>query len=144
MYTASTPGPWKHPKWDLYSLPHSADHPKRLWKLCVNDETLLPWVPEGLCGTEVPLTHADWPLLRFILMWAIFKVFIEFVVILLLSYVLVFWPRGMWELSSPTRDQAHSPCTGRWSRHHPLSCQGSFDIKKKYSHTFVNLVPPPS
>ena len=100
MYTASTPGPWKHPKWDLYSLPHSADHPKRLWKLCVNDETLLPWVPEGLCGTEVPLTLADWPLLRFILMWAIFKVFIEFVVILLLFYALLFWPWGMWGLSS--------------------------------------------
>ena len=27
-----------------------------------------------------------------------FKVFIEFVTILLLSYVLVFWPQGMWDL----------------------------------------------
>ena len=33
-----------------------------------------------------------------------FKVFIEFVTILLLFYVLVFWPRGMWDLSSPNRD----------------------------------------
>ena len=29
------------------------------------------------------------------------KVFIEFVTILLLFYVLVFWPQGMWNLSSP-------------------------------------------
>ena len=34
-----------------------------------------------------------------------FKVFIEFVTILLLLCVLVFWPRGMFELSSQTRDQ---------------------------------------
>ena len=41
------------------------------------------------------------------LMWTIFKVFIDFVTILLLVYVfwfLVFWPRGMWDLSSQTRD----------------------------------------
>ena len=34
----------------------------------------------------------------FILMWTIFKVFIEFVTVLLLFYVLVFWPQGMWLL----------------------------------------------
>ena len=38
----------------------------------------------------------------FFLMWTIFKVFIEFVIILLLFYVLVFWPWGMWDLSTPT------------------------------------------
>ena len=32
-------------------------------------------------------------------MWAILKVFIEFVTILLRYYVLVFWPRGMCDLS---------------------------------------------
>ena len=48
-------------------------------------------------------------------MWTSFKVFIEFVTILLLFYVLVFWPRGMWDLSSPTRDQTHTPCIGRRS-----------------------------
>ena len=36
-------------------------------------------------------------------MWTIFKVFIKFVTILLLSYVLVFWPRSMWDVSSSTR-----------------------------------------
>ena len=40
-----------------------------------------------------------------VLMWTnVLKVFIEFVTILLLFYVLVFWPRGMWDLSSLTRD----------------------------------------
>ena len=45
----------------------------------------------------------------FFLMWTIFKGFIEFVTILLLFYVLVFWPRGTWDLSSPTRDQTLTP-----------------------------------
>ena len=30
-------------------------------------------------------------------MWIILKIFIEFVTILLLFYVLDFWPRGMWD-----------------------------------------------
>ena len=51
-------------------------------------------------------------------MWTIFKVFIEFVTILLLFYVLVLWLRGMWNLSSPTRDQTCIPCIGRRSVHH--------------------------
>ena len=42
--------------------------------------------------------------LPFFLMWTIF-VFIEFVTILLLFYVLFFGPRGVCELSFPTRDQ---------------------------------------
>ena len=50
----------------------------------------------------------------FFLMWIIFKVFIEFVAILLLSYVLVFWPRGMWDPSYPTRDQTHAPHSLHW------------------------------
>ena len=33
-------------------------------------------------------------------MWAILKLFVEFVTILLLFYVLVFWPQGMWDLGS--------------------------------------------
>ena len=48
-------------------------------------------------------------------MW---KVFIEFVTILLLFYVLVFWPQVMWDLSSRTRDQTRTPCIGRWSLNH--------------------------
>ena len=38
-------------------------------------------------------------------MWTIFKVFMEFVTILLLSYMFLFlWPEGMWDLSSLTRN----------------------------------------
>ena len=32
------------------------------------------------------------------------KSFVEYVTILLLFYVLVFWSRGMWDLSFPTRE----------------------------------------
>ena len=39
------------------------------------------------------------------------KVFIDFVTILLLFYVLVFWPRGSWDHSSPTRDRTCTPLT---------------------------------
>ena len=48
----------------------------------------------------------------FFLMWPLLKVCIEFVTILLLFYVLVLWPRGMWYLSSPTRDRTCTPCIG--------------------------------
>ena len=53
-------------------------------------------------------------------MWTIFKVFIEFVTILLLFYLFFcfFWPRGMWDLSSPIRDRTHTHCTGRQSLNH--------------------------
>ena len=30
----------------------------------------------------------------------------------------LFWPQCIWDLSSPTRDQTHTPCTGRWSLNH--------------------------
>ena len=54
----------------------------------------------------------------FFLMWTIFKDFIAFVTILLLFYVLVFWPQGMWDPSSPTRDRTRIPCIGRRSLNH--------------------------
>ena len=45
-------------------------------------------------------------------MCAIFKVFVDFVTILLLvwglCFVLFYWPQGMWYLSSPTMDQTHT------------------------------------
>ena len=37
---------------------------------------------------------------------------------MLLFYVLVFWPRGMWDLSSPTRDQTCTPFIGKWNLNH--------------------------
>ena len=56
-----------------------------------------------------------WCLLFFFLMWIIVKVFIEFVTTSLPFYVLVFWPRGMWDLSCPTRDWTRAPCIRRRS-----------------------------
>ena len=56
--------------------------------------------------------------LFFILMWTIFKDFFEFVTILLLFYILVFWHQVMQDLSFPTRDQTHTPCIGKWSLNH--------------------------
>ena len=35
-----------------------------------------------------------------------------------LVYFMVFWLRGMWDLSLPTRDQTHTSYTGRWSLNH--------------------------
>ena len=46
-------------------------------------------------------------------MWTIFKVFMEFVKIFLLFYILVFWSQGMWDLSSLTEAQTHTPGVGR-------------------------------
>ena len=51
-------------------------------------------------------------------MWTVFKVFIEFVTLLLLFYVLVFWLRDMWDLSSPTRGRTRTPCIGRQRLNH--------------------------
>ena len=49
------------------------------------------------------------------------KIFIEFVTILF--YVLVFWPPGMWDLSSPTRDRTCSPCIGSRSLNHGMALE---------------------
>ena len=68
-------------------------------------------------------------------MWTIFKVFIEFVTILLPFYVLVFWPRSMRDLSSLTRDRTRTPCVGRWSLNHWTAREVTylFIFKLKYS-----------
>ena len=60
----------------------------------------------------------SFPKIFFFLMWTIFKLFSEFVTILLLFYALFFWLWGMWDLSSLTRDQTHTLCVGRWSLNH--------------------------
>ena len=46
------------------------------------------------------------------------KSLLEFVTILLLFFVLISWPQGMWDLSSWTRDRTRAPCTGRQSPSH--------------------------
>ena len=56
----------------------------------------------------------------FVCFWmqTIFKVFIESVIILLLSYVLFFWPWSIQDLNCLPRDQTHSPCIRRQSLNH--------------------------
>ena len=48
-------------------------------------------------------------------MWSISEVFIAFVTILLLFYVLVFWPGGIWAPSSPPGNRNYTPCIGSGS-----------------------------
>ena len=51
----------------------------------------------------------------FFLMWAILKIFIEFVRVLFLIFDLVFCLQSLWDLSSPTKDRTHTPWLGRQS-----------------------------
>ena len=60
-------------------------------------------------------------------MWTMFKVFIEFVTVLFLFYVLIFWTWAMWDLSSPTRDGTFASCSGRRSLNHWTARAVSFD-----------------
>ena len=53
----------------------------------------------------------------------IYNDFIEPVTILLLFYVLIFWPGGMWALSSLTRDQTYTPVLE--GEVLTMDCQGS-------------------
>ena len=46
-------------------------------------------------------------MLKVFLMWTILKVFIEFVTILVLFYVLDFWPQDRWDLSSSNPYSLH-------------------------------------
>ena len=58
-----------------------------------------------------------------------FEVFIEFVVILLLFYVLVFWPGDMWDLKPLTRDRTCTPCRVEGEVLKPLGHQESPGIR---------------
>ena len=57
-----------------------------------------------LTSEVVPSSTYSFFFLNICFMWTVFKVFIEFFIILLLFSVLVFWLQGMWYLSSLTRD----------------------------------------
>ena len=63
------------------------------------------------------------------------KVFLEFVTILFLFYVLVFWLRVMWDLSFPTRDWTFTPCTGRQS----LNYLTAREVPKLWTFMFLVL-----
>ena len=81
------------------------------------------WAPGGHLGGCLPSSSCllclsgppSAPLfLKKFLMWAILSLY-GISAILLLFYVLVFWPLGMWDLSSLTRDQIGTPRDGRQS-----------------------------
>ena len=61
--------------------------------------------------------------LFFFLMWTICKVFIEFVAILILPYVLDFWPWVVWDPSSPARDE-HVPAALEGGSLNPQTARG--------------------
>ena len=73
-------------------------------------------------------------------MWTIFKVFIEFVTILLLFYVSVFWPRGTWDLSSLTGDGTRIPCIGRQSLNHWTASE----VPESFTFNKARITPFPS
>ena len=70
----------------------------------------------------LPLCHCCFSFLRFLFflfwLWIILKVLTEFVTSWLLVCILVFWPRSMEDLSSPTRDQTCTLYIGRQSLNH--------------------------
>ena len=57
---------------------------------CLNTYYLL-----GTRVVAVYFPHLSLFFFRFFFMWTIFKVFIEFVIVMLLFYVLIFWQQGM-------------------------------------------------
>ena len=116
----------------LYSLPYFSHPPHAYFlansfvfslslSLCVFPITCILPLRFLLCSLFTPL----WIPLNcmgffFFFFWCgpFLMVFVEFVTIRFLFYVLVFWPQGMWDLSSPTRDWTHTSCIGRQTLNH--------------------------
>ena len=67
------------------------------------------------CNFSQKLNLLIFMFLKIFLTCTIFKVFIEFVTVLLLFYVLVFHSWGLWDLRSPTRHQTWTPCSEKQS-----------------------------
>ena len=66
---------------------------------------IVPGVAESRIRLKQQSIYSDAILFYFeIFIWTISKVFIEFITTLFLFYVLVFWLRDMWDLSSLTRN----------------------------------------
>ena len=73
----------------------------------------------------------------FCLFGLLFKIFIELDTVLLLFYVLVFWPWGMWHLSSPTRVWTLIPCIRRQSLNHWATREIPRRPTSKFTHMVV-------
>ena len=102
-------------------FPSVTPHPRFFYH-----ETLYPGTPR--LERHSPVGRSDRPIQYlcfffiytyfFFLIWTIFKVSFEFVTLLLLFHVLVFWPRGVWNPSSPTSNRTHTACFGRRTVNH--------------------------
>ena len=122
----------------------------KLWGL------FLTWGPDyvgrmkkakGVCVGEVSVYSATRhcstkDLTVYTVMWTckiasyeLLKGFLEFVTILFLFYVLVFWLRVMWDLSFPTRDWTFTPCIGRLS----LNYLTAREVPKLWTFMFLVL-----
>ena len=100
---------------------HCSEMPKDSHTQTGRDEVLICGGPWTKGAPSLGSNFAMYPMRSFhhiFSMWTIFKVFVEFVTILFLLYVSVFQPQGMWDHSSPTRDQTCSLCTGSWRPNH--------------------------
>ena len=81
----------------------------------------IPHSPGMLCTHNKYLEDMNvnviFSLKKIFFMWLLKSLF-EFVTVLLLLYVLFFWPGGMWELRSPARNQTFTSCIGSQCLNH--------------------------
>ena len=117
----SLPGFSRQEYWSGFLCPPPRDLPYP-WIELASLLPLLPWqsdsllpAPPGkphssLCYTGNPCCLSILCIVAYFFMWTIFKTFTDFVTIWLLFYVLDFWHRGTWYLSSPTTDGTCAPC----------------------------------
>ena len=101
---------WGSPKTILGSLPSGHMKIEKERVLVSSPSYKVQWDQGPMVMTS--LKH----FLRIFLMSTV-KVFIKFILLFLL-YILIFWPQGIWNLNSPTRDWTFSPCIGRKSFNH--------------------------
>ena len=76
-----------------------------------------PWGHKEADMTKWLSTAYKGKFYHFFKVWIISKVFIEFVTSLLF-HISVFWPWGVWNLSSLTRGWTCIPCIWRWNLNH--------------------------
>ena len=110
-----------HPVWHMFSTQTPALTAVS-FTLCIPIPVFSLSSKICVCSCPRPFAHdvafSRNVLFKFFLLMSILKIIIEFFTILLLFCVLVFWPWGMWDLSSPTSDWTFIPCIGRWGLNH--------------------------
>ena len=106
---------------------HKLNNPlyKYLFNFCLLHVLWIPWEQRPrLVHPQLSPQPRTWPSLddflffKIFFTWTILWVFTEFVTILLLLYVFIFWPQGIWNLISLTRNWTHAPYIGRRSLNH--------------------------